>query len=659
VLHSVRLPRTARVALVVSLLVFAPAAQAVRIVNYNLNNYPASTSAIRNPYYQTVLGPLAADVVVVQEMQSQSGVDIFRDQVLNVVEPGQWASAPFINGNDTDNALFYKPSKVQLLGSWAFYPNPATNLRLVSVYRLKPVGYTSSAAEFRIYSCHLKASSGSSNATARYNEAIGIRDSMNAVAPGTHSILLGDFNIYTSNEAAFGKFLESQVDNDGRLYDPLNAVGTWNNAAFAAIHTQCPCLNNCPPGFGFAGGGLDDRFDMFLPTYNLNDGNGLELLLSTYKPVGNDGLHYNKDLNVAPVIPEGQTYADALVDASDHLPVRVDLQVPAQITVASALDFGSVIVGAAASQSLTVTNAASPPADDLDYSFSADPGFSAPGGTFSLAAGGSAPHTISMSTVSAAVHAGQLDIASDDPDHPSKLVSLSGTVLDHAAGSLDSLALTFASVLDFGDHETGSFTDETVRVHDFGYDTLQARLSVDTGAITGPAAARFTIVGGFNSALVAGISEPYTLHFDDAGAAADSTYDATLTFTTSDEPLPGATTLWPLSVTLRARVTLATDVASALPVTDRLHAPYPNPVGRDGATIRFDLAHDANVRLEVFDVAGHRVSSIVTGGLAAGVHRAHWAGLDAQGRGLPAGVYFVRLHLPGRDPQTVRVTRLR
>jgi hypothetical protein len=41
--------------------------------------------------------------------------------------------------------------------------------------------------------------------------------------------------------------------------------------------------------------------------------------------VGNDGLHYDNDLNAAPVIPEGQSYADALVLVSDHLPVRVDV----------------------------------------------------------------------------------------------------------------------------------------------------------------------------------------------------------------------------------------------------------------------------------------------------------------------------------------------
>jgi hypothetical protein len=530
----------------------------------------------------------------------------------------------------------------------------------VNVYRLKPVGYTSSSAEFRVYSVHLKASSGSTNEQARLQEAIGIRDSMNAVPPGTHALLTGDFNIYASTEPAFQKFLESQVDNDGRLYDPLNANGTWNNASFAAIHTQCPCLNNCPAGFGFSGGGLDDRFDMFLPTLNWNNGQGYELVANSYRPIGNDGQHYNKDINDAPVIPEGQAYADALVGASDHLPLRIDLQLPARISVAASLAFGTVIVGATASQPLTVGNPAAAPADALDYSFTADAGFGAPGGGFVLAAGGLAPHTILMSTAGSGSKSGQLHIASDAVDSPTTHVGLGGTVLDHAAASLDSGAVQLAALLDLGDHGVGAFADGSVRVHNQGYDALQARLSLSAAAITGPAAARFAIVGGFSPVLLAATGSTYAVHFDDAGAPTDSTYAATLTFTSADEPLPGALGQPPLVVTLRARVTGATDVATGeLPRATRLHAPYPNPAGNRGTQVRLDLAQDADVRLEVFDVAGRRVALLASGPLARGVHRREWDGRDEHGKQVGAGVYFIRLAVPGRSPETVRLTWLR
>jgi len=157
------------------------------------------------------------------------------------MEPGQWAAAPFVGGNDTDGALYYRPSMFTFLGQWAFYPNPANNLRLVHVYRVRPVGYTSGAAEIRFYSVHLKASQGFESQRAA--EAAGLRDSMNAAPPGTHCFALGDFNLYTGAEPALTVLLQAQADNDGRTYDPLGLQGVpWqDNFSIRTAHTQSPC----------------------------------------------------------------------------------------------------------------------------------------------------------------------------------------------------------------------------------------------------------------------------------------------------------------------------------------------------------------------------------------------------------------------------------
>src|SRR5262249_2569364 len=140
-------------------LMLPPSAHALRVVDYNILNYPGSTGGVRDPFYRTILSPLSPDVIVTEEMTSQAGgTDVLNN--LKVMEPGQWAAPPFLDGNDTDAALFYKPSKVQFLGQWGFYGD-ATLLRLIHVWRIKPVGYSSSAAELRLYGLHLKASQGS------------------------------------------------------------------------------------------------------------------------------------------------------------------------------------------------------------------------------------------------------------------------------------------------------------------------------------------------------------------------------------------------------------------------------------------------------------------------------------------------------------------
>lgn len=651
--------RTVRALALVSFATLAatPAAHALRLVDYNITNYPGLSLAARQPHFRTILAALSPDIITVQEMQSQAGVDSFRINVLNVIEPGQWSSAPFIDGNDTDNGLFYRTARVQFLGQWAWYPNPANLLRLVNCYRLKPVGYSAAAAELRLYSQHLKASTGFESQ--RLAEATGIRDSMNAVPLGTHCILAGDFNIYTGSEPAFTKLRESQVDNDGRVYDPLGApLITWNTASLAPIHTQSPC-STCPSGFST--GGLDDRFDMFLPTYNLNDGEGLDLLASTYKPVGNDGLHYNLNITDPPTIPEGAAYATALWNASDHLPIRVDLQLPAKISLPPALAFGSVIVGATATQNLAVSNPAVVPADELDYALAADAGFTAPGGPQTLNPGApAASHAIGMGTGTSGTRSGSLLISSDAPESPISVVTLSGTVLDHAQASLDSTAALLAQTLEFGNQPSGGFSTLMARVHDRGYNSLRARVAVNSGSIVG-GDGRFSIVGGFSTALVAGVAKPYTVQFNDAGATPDVDYNGTLTFASADEALPGATAQPALTVSLHASVTagaVGVPGGPIMPSATRLYAPFPNPLAGE-TTVHFDLAREAYLKLAVYDLAGRIVATLADGAFAPGPYSVPWDGRAESGASLGAGLYFVRLSIAGSPARITRLAILR
>lgn len=632
-------------------------AAALRVIDYNLLNYPGSSGSARAPYYRTILATLQADVIVTEEISSATGPTQFLNEVLNVMEPGQWATVSFIDGNDTDASLFYKPAKVQFLGQSAFYPNPSNPLRLVHSYRLRPIGYSSTAAELRLYTAHLKASTG--YVSQRLAECIGIRDSMNVMPVGTHAMVCGDMNFYkASSEPGYDKLLESQVNNTGRLFDMLPR-GDWHDgAAYAIYHTQSTCLSGTCAS-GAATGGMDDRFDFILPTINLGTGQGLAVIPGTCIAVGNDGYHLNKNITDAPVIPEGAAYATALQLTSDHLPLRVDLQLPAKIMVDPALAFDPVIIGAPLqSRDLMIGNPAISPADALDCVFTPPSGFGAPAG-LAVAAEAFMAAPITMSADGVGVRSGDLIVASDAADDPVKLVNLSGTVLAHAAASLDSTASVLSVDLDFGDHDAGAFTQRTVRVHNLAYDPLQARLALNTAIIAG-GDDRFSIVGGFNPVLIGDTGHGYGIVFDDAGATLDSTYTATLTFSSTDESLPGAAAQPDLTVTLRARVTSGIADSSDLPLPSvtRLFNPSPNPLsGR--TTMRLDLANAAQVQLSIFDASGRSVRTLAHGSLKAGRHDLTWDGRGADGSPVGSGIYFVRFTAVGGEEQAVRLVVVR
>jgi hypothetical protein len=474
-------------------------------------------------------------------------------------------------------------------------------------------------------------------------------------------LFCGDYNVYTGSEACFQYALSSVGSNIGRMKDPINQVGPWHdNPAYIPIFTQSPRTASFGGG---STGGMDDRFDFILESYNLDDGQGLDLLESTYKAYGNDGQHWNVAINAPPTNSAiGQLLADSLMNASDHLPVVADLSVPAKIDLpVAAVDFGTVIVGAVAGYDLPVSNIAQVPGDVLDYTLSAPAGFTAPLAALTLAAGASTTQPIGMETAGPGAMSGGLEVFSDDPDHGYLVVGLAGTVLAHAVPSTDSLEVAVLDTLDFGEQEAGGFSDLAARVYNAGYGALQAPLAVAAATITG-GAGRFALAEPFAAALVGLAPAAYDVHFEDAGATADSVYEATLTFSTADQgSLPGATARPDVAYLLRARLTsstVAVDPTLPPPGVTVLFAPWPNPATGGRATLRFDLATAGRVQLALYDVRGRRVATVVNGERAAGSYTVAWNGRGSDGRAVASGVYFAQL-VTAAGPSTQRFLFMR
>ncbi|HEX7879034.1 MAG TPA: FlgD immunoglobulin-like domain containing protein [Candidatus Eisenbacteria bacterium] len=92
-----------------------------------------------------------------------------------------------------------------------------------------------------------------------------------------------------------------------------------------------------------------------------------------------------------------------------------------------------------------------------------------------------------------------------------------------------------------------------------------------------------------------------------------------------------------------APVTGVADIERPQPIPVAL---FPNPVRRT-AMIEFRLAEPGNVTMALFDGAGRKVRSLLTGALPAGSHEFRWDGRDDSGLETPDGVYFLKLLTPG------------
>ena len=304
----------------------------LRICSYNLLKFSENSGASRLKYMRHIMNEIDPDVLVVQEMMTPGGVKVVLDSVFNYLQPDKFSSGPFVDGPDTDNAIFYRTGKLTLDTNRQL----ATDLRDISEYTLKSGDVT-----FRVYSLHLKASSGSSNESRRLAEVAVLRSHLNNLNPTSSFLVAGDYNIYSASEPAFSKLTGSETDNDGRAFDPLGQSGNWhNNPNYSAIHTQSVRTEQFGGG---STGGLDDRFDMILVSESMLSQNtdpkaiSMYILPETYTAFGNDGNHFNQSIVTGNNSAVDFSTADALHEMSDHLPLYADFVVRSN-SIVSAID---------------------------------------------------------------------------------------------------------------------------------------------------------------------------------------------------------------------------------------------------------------------------------------------------------------------------------
>ena len=284
----------------------------VKVATYNLLRYGSNTN--RNIDFKKVIDYIDADIYITQELTNNSGVTNFLNNVLNK-ESDKFLSAKFYDETDIDQALFYDKNKFEILSTSKIEGDP----RNIIAYRLQHI---QTEKIFFVFNLHMKASQGSSNEQRRYTQVQQLINYTQQMNEDHFYVVAGDFNIYSTNEPAYQKFFEITATGYGKFNDLINVEGSYRNEDYAIYHTQSPRTSQFGGG---ASGGMDDRFDYILFSDSLMQSNRTFVLKETYKAIGNDGNHYDKAINIAPNTAVTQEIADALHDASDHLPVVVDI----------------------------------------------------------------------------------------------------------------------------------------------------------------------------------------------------------------------------------------------------------------------------------------------------------------------------------------------
>jgi len=109
---------------------------------------------------------------------------------------------------------------------------------------------------------------------------------------------------------------------------------------------------------------------------------------------------------------------------------------------------------------------------------------------------------------------------------------------------------------------------------------------------------------------------------------------------TSDDP-DNPTLVVPLTLTVGT-----TTAVEAAPQALALLGAVPNPFNPQ-TMVRFSLPAEQHVRLDIYDVQGRLVRTLVDGVRPAGMGEARWDGRDRTGRGVASGTYFARLQAGG------------
>jgi hypothetical protein len=92
-------------------------------------------------------------------------------------------------------------------------------------------------------------------------------------------------------------------------------------------------------------------------------------------------------------------------------------------------------------------------------------------------------------------------------------------------------------------------------------------------------------------------------------------------------------------------VTSIEDIVTEVPAVFRLKQNYPNPFN-PATTIEFELPHEAEINISIYDILGQQIEIVYDGWKSAGTHKIQW-----KASGFSSGIYLAKLIANGNNKQ--------
>ncbi|MCL2063849.1 MAG: leucine-rich repeat protein [Candidatus Cloacimonetes bacterium] len=292
-------------------------------------------------------------------------------------------------------------------------------------------------------------------------------------------------------------------------------------------------------------------------------------------------------------------------------------------------DFGSLVVGEISEiQTFTITNTGGSLlivesiSDCQSDDFIADGINTLP---TELAPNESMTFTITFSPLTAGIKTDQISITHSASQTPF-IVTLSGVGLGLPVFNIDPESHDFGSVV-VGESSAPCIFTVT--------NTGGSPLVVNTIDLTGVNHDEFNVsASGLPWTIEANETRSFTVSFTPSEPDGPKMANLNITHNASDSPHT-TTTLIGDSVVSDSDVVI---------VVTALHGNYPNPFNPETA-IRFSLSNSGHVRMDIFNIRGSLVRTLVDNEMNQGSHTVVWNGKDNNGQQVSSGIYFYQMRI--------------